>query len=605
MEYLIKASAILIVFFTFYKLFLQKETFFQSIRIFFQIGFISALIIPLIIIPKYISVDTFSISKEILQVQPEQLTHNLTINWTQVIIFIYLIGLAFFSVRFLIQLSSLIWFIYDQDKIKQGNHYMLNTNKNIAPFSFFNFIIFNDNRYDQNELVQIITHEKVHVNQLHSIDYILSHLMTIVFWFNPISWFYHKEVQNNLEYIADEHAQYISKEKQNYQYLLLKTSLPDYQLALTNNFYNSFIKKRIDMLQKNRSKNLMQFKFALIIPVLIAFIFTFNTKVIAQQKKVKTVEIQTDYEVEIITKDYQKNEFEILKNKLASKDISLKYKGLKYNSKNEIIAINLTVKNKNGNQSSLSQNGSDPIKPIRIKINNETGAMSIGNFSEHTLHESVFFSSNDDGIHKKITIKKDGDHDMIFISGDSTKIVKNKGDGFVFYSDDDKGNVEKHVIKVKTDGNKSNIWISKDGDTTKMKNIELIEIDEDDQGEIKVTVNDSGDNTKIRKIKIIEIDEDDSGTLKMIIESEGEENKYIIKSDGDDNIHKHEENIMIFNSDGEEPLFILDGKEISKEKMEDLSSDKIESMNVLKGEMAIEEYGDKGKNGVIIIKTKK
>ena len=56
---------------------------------------------------------------------------------------------------------------------------------------------------------------------------------------------------------------------------------------------------------------------------------------------------------------------------------------------------------------------------------------------------------------------------------------------------------------------------------------------------------------------------------------------------------------------GQEPLWILDGVELSKKEDRDaLKPDDIESMDVLKGEKA-KIYGEKGKNGVILITTKK
>lgn len=51
------------------------------------------------------------------------------------------------------------------------------------------------------------------------------------------------------------------------------------------------------------------------------------------------------------------------------------------------------------------------------------------------------------------------------------------------------------------------------------------------------------------------------------------------------------------------PLFIIDGKEFSQDKVDKLSPNDIESIHVVKGEQAIKEY--KAVNGVIIIKTKK
>ena len=74
------------------------------------------------------------------------------------------------------------------------------------------------------------------------------------------------------------------------------------------------------------------------------------------------------------------------------------------------------------------------------------------------------------------------------------------------------------------------------------------------------------------------------------------ENVYIITPSNtkDKNYHKHGN-----------PLYIIDGKEYSKEKMEELDPNNIEKVEVLKGEKAIEKYGEKGKNGIILITTKK
>ena len=52
-----------------------------------------------------------------------------------------------------------------------------------------------------------------------------------------------------------------------------------------------------------------------------------------------------------------------------------------------------------------------------------------------------------------------------------------------------------------------------------------------------------------------------------------------------------------------EPLIILNGKEVTKAEIEKYKPEDIESVTVL-NETAIEKYGEKGENGVIIIKTK-
>ena len=54
----------------------------------------------------------------------------------------------------------------------------------------------------------------------------------------------------------------------------------------------------------------------------------------------------------------------------------------------------------------------------------------------------------------------------------------------------------------------------------------------------------------------------------------------------------------------ERPLFILDEKEISYEEMEKIDPNTIKSINVFKIEKAIEKYGEKGKNGVVVFTIK-
>ena len=53
----------------------------------------------------------------------------------------------------------------------------------------------------------------------------------------------------------------------------------------------------------------------------------------------------------------------------------------------------------------------------------------------------------------------------------------------------------------------------------------------------------------------------------------------------------------------EKPLFIVDDKEFSN--IDDLDPANIKSMTVLKNKAATDLYGEKGKNGVVVVETKK
>ena len=568
MEYFLKFSAIIALFYVFYKLFLERETFFQSIRGFFLVGIILAFTLPLVIIPEYIYIDpvfTNQVSQTAIESQSQTAK---SFDPTTILFGLYGLGVLIFALRFILQLSSLTRFIFQLPKKRKGSFVYIMTNKVNTPFSFFHYIIYPKKGYDKDELSQILDHEKVHAKEFHSIDILFSQLMIVFNWFNPIAWLYYKEIQKNLEFIADQGAQTENTPKDAYQYLLLKTVSPNYSMALTSNFYNSLIKKRINMLHKNKSTKMMYAKFVFIIPILVAFVMTFNTKVIAQEKKVEKHEYNIEMNVEVITKDFSKTDLETLKASLLKQGITLGYKKLKYNDSNEIISIAISAENKQGNKTQLQQSGTVAIKPISIKFDSE-GALAVGNF-ENTEHHNMFIHKDDKNVHKTVMVHADGDT--------SGKEVQS----FVFVSDDGTTThiktVNGETVTEEIHGDHgTNVWVSDTGDTTKMKHVKVIEIEEHNDGEKTVFVK------KIHK---------DHDNVEMTVEVIGAE------SDG-------EEKMVFISSDGEKPMIIVDGKEMKDGSIEDIAPDTIESVNVYKGDKATEKYGEKGKNGVVIIKTKK
>ena len=243
MEYILKSSAVIILFYIFYKLFLQKETFFEVNRWFLVSGLILSITIPLVVIPIYVIKEvpiliTNSSTAAISNISAEAQLFT----FYNIISLVYLIGVVMLLSNLIYQLWSLGKIISNYEKQKTNNFIFIKTNNNITPFSFFKWIVYNPNQYNSKELEQIIIHEKIHAQQLHSIDILLVHASTILFWFNPIIWLYKKDIEQNLEYIADDKTQQKVTCKKSYQTLLLKTSIPNYQIALANNFFNSTIR---------------------------------------------------------------------------------------------------------------------------------------------------------------------------------------------------------------------------------------------------------------------------------------------------------------------------------------------------------------------------
>ena len=570
MEYFIKFSAVLALFWCIYKLFLQQETFFNAIRAYFILGILASLLVPLITIPEYVYLNETSFDQIAVALSEEGPMDNaVKFNFNYLLLAVYGIGMAFFTGRLILQILSLYRFIRKYPRKKHNGHVFVEADASTSPFSFFNYIVYPKKGFDPDELDQIIEHEKVHATHYHSVDILLGQLLIIFNWYNPIAWLYQMEIQKNLEFIADKGAHSDNLNKESYQYVLLKTVTPKYSPALTSNFYNSLIKKRINMLHRNKSGNWMHLKFIFIIPLLIAFVFTFNTKVVAQQKKgdKATHEYRTELEVQVITKDFQKSDLSELKTKLLKKGITLEYRKLKYNDNNEIIGIQLSVSNKQ-NKTQIEQSGTDPIKPISIKYDDK-GSIALGNLDEMDHHNMYFTSADDEG---------------------------------------------KNVFVVKTNGASGSssdhyTWVTKDGDKTEVKVVNgekvIVRTKGDDDVSEGVWVSASGDSTMVKKIKVVEIEETNDGEQKVVVKTihEGEEDEDIIVETSV--IGNKDEKTIFINGHGEKPLVIVDGVEKPGMNMDDIDPEDVEKIEVLKGDKAIEKYGQKAKDGVVLITTRK
>jgi len=569
MEYLLKVSAVTVIFYVFYKIFLQRDTFFESNRWFLLIGLITSVFIPLFVIPIYVEQTPVSLDAFVFTEDAVITNNNSSINLLSLLKTAYFLGIFLFTLRFMLQLKSLFPLLITSETQKLGRFKFLKTQENISPFSFFNYIVYNPQPFNETELEQIISHEKVHVQQYHTIDVILAQIACIAFWFNPFIWLYNNDLKQNLEFIADKTAINDANCKKSYQYTLLKTSVPKHHLALTNNFYNSLIKKRIVMLHKSKSKKINLLKYSLIIPVLGLFLMSFNTKEVIientalpvkNEKNINSELLQINqepYKV-IITKDASKEDLDKIKAQAKNKGVTLKFKGIKRNSKNEIIAISASFKNTNGS-GNYYLTGDEPIKP----------------FAYYRDINSFGFK----GISEKSNLKK-----VVFISEDGEKHMLNQTDTddnvFVFSTGDgneDQMEIEKFIIKggdslhiKKMDSHDKILFITKDGDDKK--------------------------GHKVIKIKTDGTDDDLTWTTK-----EDEEIIFIAKDD--DTIKKHK--VVQIKTDGKEPLFMVDGKEITREEMNNINPETIDKVEVLKGDDATEKYGDKGKSGVVLITTKK
>jgi len=375
--YLGKVSILLTIFFLAYFFLLRKETFFNANRWYLLAGILTSVTLPFVLFKKVILVEPvvrqfIPMQNNIVFQQPDIVLPepSFVINWFYVLIGIYVAGMLFFLYKFTKDLWALYKILKNQ-KIQEFERFkLLDTNTIQLPFSFFNYIVFNSNQFKQIELENILEHEKVHSSQYHSADMILSQLFCIVFWFNPFAWFHKKAIAQNLEFIADSQALKIVPDRIIYQKTLLKVSAPHQCIPITNHFFQSLIKKRIVMLNKNQSKRRNSFKYLAVLPLLTIFMLQFQVETVAQEKPLNEQQETSKQEVEIVidknsSDSYLKEKSETLK----KEGVTLRFSKVKRNSNNEIIAIKTSYKGKNGNSADNFQKSDSPIQPFKIVSN--------------------------------------------------------------------------------------------------------------------------------------------------------------------------------------------------------------------------------------------
>jgi len=117
----------------------------------------------------------------------------------------------------------------------------------------------------------ILEHEKVHARQLHSADCLFLELITIVCWFNPIVHLLKTAIKHIHEFIADEIS---SKDnKAEYAILLMSETMGIKPNQLANSFFNqSLLKQRIIMLSKTKSKKVAILKYGLSAPLFVGML---------------------------------------------------------------------------------------------------------------------------------------------------------------------------------------------------------------------------------------------------------------------------------------------------------------------------------------------
>lgn len=286
--YLLKSGLLLAVFFAVYKLLLENEKMFRFNRIYLLGSIFFSLIIPLQL---FSVVSLFSDKVRMIQLQEIMIVTDKAVldkvDYSEILMYffgiIYSIIATILIVRFIQNVLS-FYFSMKKNRIEiiKGQKVVL-TEERILPHSFWNAIFLNQEDFKNGKIpLELLTHEKAHLEQKHTLDILFIEVLQIVFWFNPIFIWYKKAIKLNHEFLADEAVNKQFGAIKNYQNLLLDFASQKNTVALASTINYLITKKRLLMMTKEESVTKIVLKVFTVCAVYAITFFVFTPESIAQ-----------------------------------------------------------------------------------------------------------------------------------------------------------------------------------------------------------------------------------------------------------------------------------------------------------------------------------
>ena len=302
--FILKSAITLALLYSCFFILLSKETFHRFNRVMLLGIMVAAFVVPMLhittehptIINEEVQLIENMTDRGIVFIYEDEATEpQPQINWVQVMMWVYLTGVAVMLMITLIQVINLVRLMHKgiQQKDEQGNTIIL-INGEIPPFSIFHFIVMSVKDYESGRQY-ILTHEQEHIRLGHSYDLLLMQVLKTIQWFNPFVWFISRDLKTIHEYEADQAVINQGIDAKQYQLFLVKKVVGNRLQPFTNNLNHGSLKKRIAMMYQKKSNRWLMLKALFAIPVIALTISAFATPAAMKpvEDLVKTIEEQT------------------------------------------------------------------------------------------------------------------------------------------------------------------------------------------------------------------------------------------------------------------------------------------------------------------------
>ncbi|WEA01322.1 M56 family metallopeptidase [Mucilaginibacter sp. SJ] len=611
--FLLKVNIALLLFCAGYYLVLRPLTFYTLNRIYLLAAILFASIYP------QINFLAFVQRHEELAKPMEQIA----INWqssaqlvnqpVQTFDYWYWLSVVFWTgaglllIRLVLQLLSLLRLYKNSKPQYIGEHLVRVMDKDAAPFSFWRSIYVNPAKHEPADLKSILLHEQVHVNQWHTADILLAELSSIFYWFNPGIWLIKRAVRENIEFITDRKILKNGIDSKTYQYSLVNVSFNNNQPGIVNHFNISTIKKRIIMMNAKRSSKLNLTRYAFVVPAVMALLLVFS---ISKADFAKPVRITLTNAVQPLARIININADEgpsakpvkaartVHKTPAAKPTVTPGPAAAPQPLLTPLIAITPMATKPDTNKKIKISLASIKKDSLVFVVN---GVVSAGKNLDPAKIENMYILTGENA-RKLAKIEEDKPVKVAYII---TKDASNKEE------------LEKEVprdivIRKVVSTNLSGDVIRDDGDNNvavvagvarsinvkNPKNVIVVKGSSSASGSSSgaVTINGVKAKPVTQAFTITKGDATADDVREVVVTGYGKKS----------NLKTFKMNGLSIATDGDkEPLVVIDGKNSTMDALKKLDSDKVESISILKGDDATKKYGDKAKDGVVVIGTRK
>ena len=582
--YILKSAACLAVFYLFYKLLMSRDTFHRFNRFALLGLLVLSSLLPLVEAsvnsPAAVQETMLTLEQLLLMadIQPEgesmaAATPSATVLWLRAALLVYLTGIVFFIVRNLCSLARLDRLIrqgkrealdsYLPDR-KEKNVRLVVHDHDIAPFSWMHWIVIARKDLEENGR-EILIHELAHIRNRHSWDLLLADLCIFVQWFNPAAWLLKQELQNIHEYEADETVLREGVNARNYQMLLIKKAVGTRLYSMANSFNHSSLKKRITMMLKEKSNPWARAKYLYILPLAALAVTAFaRPEVSAVADEISAVKVIAP----AVHDSIQPNVQPAVAAPSSALDQMPEFPG-------GMEALNTYLRNNIRYPQEAQKAGIQGRVIIQFIVSKD------GSITDAEVVESVDPQLDAEGLRliKNMPRWKPG-----MRKGQAIRVKQTLPIRFAFTKTSDKPE------------NSNSIFLKNGSYNSSLKDVILLVNGQEVSPEIFRAI----DPQRIQSVTVLK----DQASLAKYTTDKSKTGIIQVKLKKEEQASDINIPTIRFDSQPSKSLVIIDGKAADTTAVQALSPSQIKSIKVLKGQQAVDLFGEAAKNGAICVSTR-